>query len=103
MHSSVSYYDEGSGEDPEAKNVCPVCKDIKTKGAENRCARNFDVEAVFVVDQSEIFNFVHDESFKPVMKYRKLSELVCRMLRRSRFTHFLKPLRTVRYGIVVEK
>lgn len=76
MHGGVSYYDEGSREDPEAKNVGPVCKNVETEGAQDGGAGYFDVEAVLVVDQSEIFDFVHDESFKPVMKYRKLGKSV---------------------------
>ena len=76
MHGGVSYYDECSREDPEAKNVRPVCKNVKTKGTEDGSAGHFDVEAVLMVDQSEIFDFVHDESFKTVMKYRKLGKSV---------------------------
>lgn len=84
MHGGVSYYDEGSREYPQAKNVRPVCKNVETKGAENRSARDFNVKAVLVVDQSKIPDFVHDESFKPIMKYRQLGELARRKLGATR-------------------
>lgn len=79
MHGGVSYYNEGSRTYPEAKNIRPVRENVETKSAEDGSAGHFDVEAVLMVDKSKIFHFVHDESFKPVMKYRKLGDLACRM------------------------
>lgn len=72
MHRGVRYHDEGSREDPEAQDVSPISKNVETKGAENGCARHFNVKPVLVVDQSQIFDFVHDQSFKSVMEYREL-------------------------------
>ena len=92
MHGGVSYYDESSRKYREAKNIRPICKNVKSKGAKDGGARYFDVKTVLMVDKGKVFDFVHDESFEPVIKYGKLSELVRAraMLEKTRvFAHFL--------------
>lgn len=78
MHGGVRYYNEGSREYREAENIRPIRENVETKGAEDGSARDFNVEAVLMVNKGKIFDLVHDKGFKPVVKYRKLSGLARR-------------------------
>lgn len=68
MHRQVCQDNEASGEDGKANDIAPQSKDVEAKGAEDRRARDFDVEAVLVIDQGQILDFVDDQGFKAVVE-----------------------------------
>jgi hypothetical protein len=43
---------------------------IEAETAQNSGARNFNIEPVLVVDETEVFNFVDDEALEGVMEDR---------------------------------
>lgn len=69
MHSKVRQNDEGATIDSQPNTILPQSLDVEAEGAENSGARDFNVEAVFVVDEGEIFDFVHNEAFECVVEY----------------------------------
>lgn len=72
MHRSVRNDDESAGKDGEANYIGPEGKGVEAKGREDGGSRDFNVEAVFVVDEGEVFDFVDNQAFEAVMEYRKL-------------------------------
>ncbi len=72
MHRDISNYNERGRKNAEADNVIPQSTIVEAKGTEDGCAGDFDVQAVFVVDQGEVFDFVDDETFEAVVEDRKL-------------------------------
>lgn len=72
MHRSVSDDDESAGKDGEANDICPECKCVEAKRREDGGSGDFNVKAVFMVDEGEVSDFVHNEGFESVVEYRKL-------------------------------
>ena len=68
MHRSVGNHNKTAREDGKANNVFPQRTIVKAESAQYRGAWNFDVEAVLMIDQGEIFHFVDNETFKAVME-----------------------------------
>lgn len=68
MHRDISNYNESCRENGKTNNVIPQSAIIESECAENRCAGDFDVEAVFVIDQGEVFDFIDNEAFEPVVE-----------------------------------
>lgn len=75
MHGSVRHDDKYTREYSKADYIRPKCEGIDAKSAEDRCARDLDIEAIFVVDESEICNLIDAESFEAIVKYRELSKV----------------------------
>lgn len=102
MHSSICDDDKGSGDDREANDVEPVSLGIKAKSAQDGCARNLNVEAVLMVDQSKEGDLVDNESLEAIVENRQLK--MCQW-RTSFFDHgqtyALQPESRLRNGIVV--
>lgn len=58
MHSSVSNHNESARKDGEPDNIIPQTAIVEPEGAEYGGAWDFDVETVFVIDQSEILDLI---------------------------------------------
>jgi len=72
VHSSVSQDEEDTTVDSKADSVVPQRENVEAERAQNRRAGDFDVEAVFLVDEREVADFVDDEAFKTVVEDREL-------------------------------
>ena len=72
MHSDVCNHDECSRENGEPNDIFPQSQVVESKSTQDRCAGYFDVETVFVIDQSKECDFVDNESFKAVVEDREL-------------------------------
>lgn len=70
MHRTIRQHDERRAKHSKTNDILPQSLCIEAKGAQNRRPRNFNVDAVFVVDQAEILDFIDDDAFKSVMEYR---------------------------------
>ena len=68
MHGTICYDDEGPREYGKANDVCPQCQVVETEDAKDRSSGYFDVEAIFMINQCQVFDFVDDECFEAVMK-----------------------------------
>ena len=68
MHRDVSKHNKHSGEHCKADHIAPQSKSIDAKCTQNRCSRHLDVEAILVVNESEISDLVDAQGFKAVMK-----------------------------------
>ena len=75
MHRQISNHNESSRENGESDDIRPQAAVIKSERAENGCARDFDIQAVFVVDQGEVLDFIDDETFKPIVENGKLQNI----------------------------
>lgn len=68
VHSSVGHDDENTRKDGEADYVAPQSERVHAKSAENRCAGDLNVEAVFTIDESQVDNLIDAEGFKAVVE-----------------------------------
>lgn len=68
VHCSIGNDDKDTGEDDQSNHISPQSKGVESKCAENRGARYFDIETVAVVDQREIRDLVHEQSFQRVVE-----------------------------------
>jgi ketosteroid isomerase-like protein len=68
MHSSVSNHNESTRADGEPNDVWPQATVVESKSAEDGGAWYFDVEAVLMINQGEVLDFVDDEAFEAVME-----------------------------------
>lgn len=102
MHSCVCDDDKSSRDNREANDVEPVGLGIEAKGAQDGCARNLNVEAVLMVDQSKESDLVDNESLEAVVENRQLKMCQWRTLFTDHGqTYALQPESRVRNGIVV--
>ena len=76
VHGSVAHDEEDAAVDGEADGVVPQREHIEAKRAQNRRAGHFDVEAVFLVDEGEVADFVDDETFEAVVEDGELGRTV---------------------------
>lgn len=72
MHSDVGDHNKGPGEDGETDDILPQGEVVEPKSTQDRSARHFDVETVFVVDERQEGDFVDDETFETVVEDREL-------------------------------
>lgn len=72
MHSDIGDHDESPRENGETNDILPQSEVVESKRTQDRCARHFDVETVFVIDESKECDFVDDETLKTVVKDREL-------------------------------
>ena len=76
MHSDVRNDDERAGHDAQRNDIGPQRHGVETERAENGGAGHFDVEAVFVVDEGQVADFVDDEGFEAVVEDGELGACV---------------------------
>ena len=69
MHGRVSNHNKRSRKDGQSDNIAPKGAVVEPESAENGGARDFDVEAVFVINQCKVFDLIDNQAFEPVMKY----------------------------------
>lgn len=60
MHRSICNNDKRSRDNRQADDIAPESERVKPESAQDRRAGDFDVEAVFVVNQGEEGHFVDD-------------------------------------------
>lgn len=70
MHRCVCDNDKRPGDDGQPNDIAPHGERIESECTQYGCTRHFDVQTVFVVNQSEICDFVDDQPFKAVMENR---------------------------------
>ena len=70
MHSDIRDHDKSPREYGETNDIIPQSKVVESESTQDRCARHFNVETIFVVDESKECYFIDDETFEPVMEDR---------------------------------
>ena len=68
MHSQIRQDDERTTENGQADDILPQTLNVEAKGAEDGRARDFDIKSVFVVDKTDIFDFIDDETFEGIVE-----------------------------------
>lgn len=68
MHGHVSQQYEYTTKHTQSDTVGPQRLRVETKRAEDSRTRDFNVEAILVVDKRQVFDFVDNETFKGVME-----------------------------------
>jgi len=68
MHSRICQHHKRARKHTQPNTILPQRLRVETKRAEDSGARDFNVEAVFVVDEGEVFDFVDDEAFEGVVE-----------------------------------
>ena len=68
MHSTISQDNENPGKDPQLNDIRPQRLGIEAERAQDRGTRDRDIEAVFLVHEREVRDFVHDEGFEGVVE-----------------------------------
>ena len=77
-------------------------KDLEAEGAEYRRSWYFDIEAIFVVDQGEVFDFVDNETLEAVVEYRELQAVSdMKEIVKETTTHCLEPQRRFRNRLTI--
>lgn len=64
MQRRVAQHSKDRAHDSQSHHVIPQSQHVEAKRAQNRAARNLDVEAVLVVDEREVAHFVDDQAFE---------------------------------------
>lgn len=68
VHRQIRKHDEGAAVHSQANTIAPQRLDIEAEAAQDRGPGDFDVEAVFVVDEGEVLDLVDDEAFEGVVE-----------------------------------
>ena len=68
MHSHISDDDESTRENGKTNHVFPQSEIVESKCTQDRRAGHFNVETVFVIDESEECDLIDDESFETVVE-----------------------------------
>lgn len=68
MHRSICNDDKDPGDYGEANHIVPESKGVETEGAQDRGSRNFNVQAILVVDQGEEGDLVDNKGFKAIVE-----------------------------------
>jgi hypothetical protein len=68
MHCSIGKDNKDGAEYTQTDGVNPQMVVVETKRAEDCRTRDLDVEAVFVVDETQSPDFVDDETFESVVE-----------------------------------
>lgn len=58
---------ENSAENAQTQSIVPQSQDIETETRQDSGAGDFDVEAVLLVDEGKVADFVDDETFETVV------------------------------------
>lgn len=64
MQSRITRYQKHTANHPEPSNIVPKRQHVETETAQNGTAGDFDVEAVLLVDEREVADFVDDQAFE---------------------------------------
>ena len=80
-------------------------KHLEAKSAEDGRSWYLDIETVLVIDQSQVLDFVDNETLKAVMENGELGTISALFHRVEEmvFTHCLQPQRRFRYCLTVEQ
>ena len=79
-------------------------KDLEAEGAENRRTWYFDIEAIFVIDQGKVLDFVYNETLEPVVEYRELRAISdVKDVGKGNTTHCLEPQRRFRNRLTIQQ
>jgi hypothetical protein len=70
MHGEIRQHNEHATIDPETDTIPPQRLHIKAKAGQDSRAGDFDIEAVFVVNEAEVLDLIDNQAFKRVMEYR---------------------------------
>jgi hypothetical protein len=73
MHTPISQHDENRAENRQAHHIHLQRSIIEAERAQDRSARDFDIETVFMVDEAERPDFVDDEALKAVVEDGELT------------------------------
>lgn len=68
MHSHIGDDDESTRENGKTNDVFPQSEIVESKCTQDRCAGHFNVETVFVIDESKVSDLIDDESFETVVE-----------------------------------
>ena len=68
MHRSVCKHDEDAAYYSETNAVPPQRTVVKSKGAQDGSAGDFDIKTLLVIDQAQLPHFVDDEALEAVME-----------------------------------
>lgn len=74
MHRAIGNDDEHPRNHAQSNDIAPQSLRVKPERTEDGCAWDFDVQAVFVVDQGEECHFVDNKSLKTVVEYGQLEK-----------------------------
>jgi hypothetical protein len=70
MHSKIGKHNECTTIYGQPNTILPQRLHVEAKAAENRRARDLNVQTVFVVNEREVLDFIDNEAFKGIVKYR---------------------------------
>jgi hypothetical protein len=70
MHCEIRQHNERTAINPETDAVPPQRLDVEAKAGQDSRAGDFDIEAVFVVNEAEVLDLIDNKTFKRVMEYR---------------------------------
>jgi hypothetical protein len=70
VHCEIGKNNKHSTVYAKANAIHPQRLHVEAKAAQDSRARDLNVETILVVDETEVLDFVDDESFKGVVKYR---------------------------------
>lgn len=68
MHRTVRDDDKGARYHSESDDIAPVGLCIKSKGTQDRCTRDFNIQTVLVINQSEERHFIDDQGLEAIME-----------------------------------
>ena len=72
MHSHVCQHQECGTVYSQSNRIGTEVVIIESEGAEDGSTRDFNIETILLVHESELGNFIDDEPFEAVMEYRQL-------------------------------
>ena len=72
MHGEIGDYNESPGENTETDDIFPQGQIVESKRTQDGGAGDFNVQTVFVIDESEEGDFVDDKTFEAVVEDREL-------------------------------
>ena len=72
MHRRVCQHQECGAVYSQSNRIGTEIFITEPKGAENGSTRNFNIETILLVHESELGDFIDNEPFEAVMEYRQL-------------------------------
>ena len=64
MQRRESQHKERTRHDSQSRNITPKRQHIKAETAQDRTAGDFDVEAVLLIDEGQVADFVDDQALE---------------------------------------
>lgn len=68
MHGCVGHDDGNTWDNAQTGYVIPQGEVVEAKRTQNRRTRNFDVEAIFMINQRQESDFVYNQSLECIME-----------------------------------